>query len=429
MCAKAWQSLAFFQATNAKAGMKCRISPAWPLSLAGWENGFSAAENMDTTMLLNFSLMSNSAYASFSIAQIWAALPGPSFFLLPGGEGPSMQDRSCQPSCSPKSKVWRTSKHALYSGNPPGIVKRVWLVQGLSFKPWKLFSCHPGLSVKSYGKNTRPTHLLPCLLGFWWLAPCPLVFFPQRSHVRLLDCFPKVCLWQVAFFQACNGVLCFLVQLQPLGGQGKSCFRTILLLFFRFLLPPPGFPAWPSFGPGVCCFSSGFSSSSFSSSPAPGSWPSFRPSALCCLFLNLLLRFSIALGGVFLASLSRFLAFFQAFCMGFLFRCACFRFSIALGGVFLASLSRFLPFFQAFCMGFLFRCACFSLASLQAPFGSCLFFPRSCFRVLNKKWLPAKGVVFDLVGNKLCVNTSCWLGFGLLDFALWIRCEFAVNSL
>lgn len=106
-------------------------------------------------------------------------------------------------------------------------------------------------------------------------------------------------------------------------------------------------------------------------------------SLVCCLFLNLLLRFSIALGGVFLASLSRFLAFFQAFCMGFLF-----------------------------------RCACFSLASLQAPFGSCLFFPRSCFRVLNKKWLPAKGVVFDLVGNKLCVNTSCWLGFGLLDFAL-----------
>ena len=46
-------------------------------------------------------------------------------------------------------------------------------------------------------------------------------------------------------------------------------------------------------------------------------------SLVCCLFLNLLLRFSIALGGVFLASLSRFLAFFQAFCMGFLFRCAC----------------------------------------------------------------------------------------------------------
>lgn len=45
----------------------------------------------------------------------------------------------------------RCAAHTLYSGNPPGILNRVWLVQGLSFKPWRVFICHPGSEVKSYG--------------------------------------------------------------------------------------------------------------------------------------------------------------------------------------------------------------------------------------------------------------------------------------
>ena len=151
MWAKASHSLAFFQATMANAGMRCRISPAWPLSFAGCENGFLSEVNIETTRLLYFSVMCNSAYASLSSAHILAVLPGPTSFLDPGGYAQACRMEPANLAVTPKSKVCKTSKHTLYSGRPPGILNRVWLVQGLSFKPSKDFISHPGSEVKSKG--------------------------------------------------------------------------------------------------------------------------------------------------------------------------------------------------------------------------------------------------------------------------------------
>ena len=101
----------------------------------------------------------------------------------------------------------------------------------------------------------------------------------------------------------------------------KTASEPSSSFWLRFLLPPPGFPAWPSFWCLLLFFWLLFFLFSFLSCPwLLAFFQAF--SLVCCWFHNLLLRFSIAPGGVFLASLSRFLAFFQAFCMGFLFRSA-----------------------------------------------------------------------------------------------------------
>ena len=145
-------SLAFFQATNAKAGAKCLISPAWPLSLAGWDHGFSWLVNMETTRLLNFSLMPRSLYASLSKAQTSAVFFDPSCFLAPRRKAQAWRTDPAILAVIPKSKVCSASKHTLYSGKSPGIVRSVCLVQGLSFKPSKDFSAHPGCYNRTAGK-------------------------------------------------------------------------------------------------------------------------------------------------------------------------------------------------------------------------------------------------------------------------------------
>ena len=119
--------------------------------LAGWDHGFSWLVNMETTRLLNFSLTPRSLYASLSKAQTSAVFFDLSCFLAPGGKAQAWRTDPAILAVTPKSKVCSTSKHTLYSGKPPGIVKRVCLVQGLSFKPSKDFRAHPGSVAKSYG--------------------------------------------------------------------------------------------------------------------------------------------------------------------------------------------------------------------------------------------------------------------------------------